>query len=140
MSDRTSGVMPRSAQKNAMSSSATSSLRAYPALVPRPVGQLMGKRRGVALGVAEGLDWCMGFVAATRLRYDAWRPLRDISRIEHGLLLPILLHCTDSAGRPVLGPVRPGPEGQEFLRTAYHDIPLVIPAIREFWMPQRARS
>jgi uncharacterized protein len=84
--------------------------------------------------------WCMGFLAATRLRYDAWRPLRDISRIEHGLLLPILLHCTDSAGRPVLGPVRPGPEGQEFLRTAYHDIPLVIPAIREFWMPQRARS
>jgi uncharacterized protein len=84
--------------------------------------------------------WCMGFLAAMRLRYDVWRPLRDISRIEHGLLLPILLHCTDSAGRPVLGPVRPGLEGQEFLRTAYHDIPLVIPAIREFWMPQRAQS
>jgi uncharacterized protein len=84
--------------------------------------------------------WCMGFLAAMRLRYDVWRPLRDISRIEHGLLLPILLHCTDSTGRPVLGPVRQGPEGQEFLRTAYHDIPLVIPAIREFWMPQRAQS
>lgn len=73
-----------------------------------------------------------------KLRDDAWQPLHDLGRIEHGLLLPILLHCTDSAGRPLLGPVRPGPEGAEFLRTAYHDIPLVVPAIREFWMPQRA--
>jgi hypothetical protein len=38
------------------------------------------------------------------------------------------------------GPVRPGPESKEFLRTAYHDIPLVIPVIREFWMPDRALS
>jgi hypothetical protein len=38
------------------------------------------------------------------------------------------------------GPVRPGPEGQPFLRTAYRDIPLVVPVIREFWMPDRARS
>lgn len=55
--------------------------------------------------------WCMGFLAAMRLRYDAWRPLCDINRSEHALLLPILLHCTDSAGRPMLGPVRPGRRG-----------------------------
>jgi uncharacterized protein len=84
--------------------------------------------------------WCMGFLAEMNIRYDAWAPLRDINRIEHGLLLPILLHCTDSAGRPMLGPVRPGPEGEAFLRTAYHDIPVMVPAIREFWMPPRARS
>lgn len=84
--------------------------------------------------------WCVGFLAAMKLRYDAWRPLRDLNRIEHGLLLPILLHCADAAGRPVLGPVLPGPKGEEFLRIAYHDIPLIVPAIREFWMPQRARS
>ena len=78
--------------------------------------------------------WCMGFLAAMQLRYAAWRPL------EHRLLLPILLHCTDAAGRHLFGPVRPGPEGEEFLRTAYHDIPVVVPAIREFWMPQRAQS
>jgi len=84
--------------------------------------------------------WCMGFLAEMNIRYDAWAPLRDINRIEHGLLLPILLHCTDSAGRPMLGPVRPGPEGEAFLRTAYHDIPVMVPAIREFWMPQRVRS
>jgi uncharacterized protein len=59
--------------------------------------------------------WCMGFVAAMNLRLNAWRPLCDLGRVEHGLLLPILLHCTDDAAQSVLGPVRSGPEGQEFL-------------------------
>jgi uncharacterized protein len=84
--------------------------------------------------------WCMGFLAAMQLRYGDWQPLRDLSRIEHGLLVPILLHCTDTTGHPMLGPMRPGPEGEEFLRTAYHDIPVVVPAIREYWMPQRAKA
>jgi len=84
--------------------------------------------------------WCMGFLAAMKLRDQAWQPLRDLSRIEHGLLLPILLHCTDGAGRPMLGPLRPGPEAEEFLRTAFHDIPIVIPEIRDFWMPQRVAA
>lgn len=77
-------------------------------------------------------------MAAMTLRRNAWRPLRDLRRQD--LLLPILLHCTDGAGRPLLGPTRPGPEGEAFLRTAYHDIPIVVPAIREFWMPQRVRE
>ena len=55
-------------------------------------------------------------------------------------MLPILLHCTDPLGRPMLGPPREGPETAEFLRTAYHEIPLVIPAIRDFWMPQRLKQ
>jgi uncharacterized protein len=25
----------------------------------------------------------------------------------------------------------------EYMRSAYHDIPIVIPGIRDFWMPQR---
>lgn len=82
----------------------------------------------------------MGFLAAMRLRFEAWRPLRDLNRIEHGLLLPILLHCVDPLGRPVLGPSREGPETEAFLRSAYHDIPLVIPEIRTFWMPERLRE
>lgn len=90
-------------------------------------------------GVVLAGPWCMGFLAAMKLRYSEWAALRDLSRTEHGLLLPILVHCTDGAGRPLLGPARAGPEGEAFLRTAYHDIPVVIPAIREFWMPQRAR-
>ena len=52
--------------------------------------------------------WCMGFLAAMKLRRDAWRPLLDLSQIQHGLLLPILLHCTDDIGGPMLGPTRPG--------------------------------
>ena len=83
--------------------------------------------------------WCMGFLSAMRLRFDAWRPLLDLGRIEHALMLPILLHCTDPLGRPMLGPPREGPETAEFLHTAYHEIPLVIPAIRDFWMPQRLK-
>ena len=42
--------------------------------------------------------WCMGFLAAIELRRDAWRTLLNLDRIEHGLLLPILLHCTDDTG------------------------------------------
>ena len=91
-------------------------------------------------GVVDAGPWCTGFMAAVTLRPEAWRPLRDLRRIEHGLLLPILLHCTDGDGRPLLGPTRPGPAGEEFLRTAYHDIPIVVPAIREFWIPQRVRE
>jgi uncharacterized protein len=85
-------------------------------------------------------SWCMGFLGAMQLRPDAWRPLLDVSRIDHGLVLPILLHCTDPVGRPMLGPPREGPETEEFLKTAYHDIPLVILAIRDYWMPQRLKQ
>jgi uncharacterized protein len=84
--------------------------------------------------------WCMGFLAAMQLRFEAWQPLRDLSRIEHGLMLPILLYCVDPLGRPMLGPPRQGAETEAFLRSAHHDIPLVIHEIREFWMPQRARE
>jgi uncharacterized protein len=40
----------------------------------------------------------------------------------------------------MLGPPREGPPTEEFLRTAYQDIPRVVPAIREFWMPERVRE
>ena len=46
----------------------------------------------------------------------------------------ILLYCVDPSGRPMLGPPREGPETEKFLRTAHQDIPLVVPAIREFGM------
>ena len=91
-------------------------------------------------GLAVPHLWCMGFLAGMRLRMDAWRPLLDLNRVDHGLMLPILLYCVDPSGRPMLGPPREGPETEEFLRTAYQDIPLVVPAIREFWMPERVRE
>ena len=91
-------------------------------------------------GLALPHPWCMGFLRAMRLRFGKLRPLLDLNRIDHGLLLPILLYCTDPLGRPMLGPPREGPETEQFLRTAYRDIPLVIPAIRDFWMPQRLKQ
>jgi uncharacterized protein len=91
-------------------------------------------------GIAVPHLWCMGFLAGMRLRMDAWRPLLDLNRVDHGLMLPILLYCVDPSGRPMLGSPRDGPETEEFLRTAYQDIPLVVPAIREFWMPERLRE
>jgi uncharacterized protein len=91
-------------------------------------------------GLAVPHLWCIGFLAGMRLRMDAWRPLLDLNRVDHGLMLPILLYCVDPSGRPMLGPPREGPETEEFLRTAYQDIPLVVPAIREFWMPERVRE
>jgi uncharacterized protein len=89
-------------------------------------------------GSVRAGPWCMGFLAAMQLRFDAWAALRDLDRIDHGLLLPILLHCTDRMGRPMLGPPREGPETAALLREAWRDIPAVIPAIRDFWMPQRS--
>ena len=40
----------------------------------------------------------------------------------------------------MLGPPRKGPATEQFLRETYQDIPLVIPAIRDFWMPQRLKQ
>lgn len=81
--------------------------------------------------------WCMGFLAAMQLRWADWKALRNLDLVEHGLLLPILVQCTDEIGRPYLGPPRPGPDTEAFLKNAYHDIPLVIPEIREFYMEER---
>jgi uncharacterized protein len=47
-------------------------------------------------------SWCMGFYAVMKLRLLAWSRLLNPNAIEHGLLLPILFHCVDLAGRPVL--------------------------------------
>ncbi|WP_354112370.1 UPF0149 family protein [Bradyrhizobium sp. S3.12.5] len=66
--------------------------------------------------------WCQGFYAAMRLRLSAWAPLLD-GNGNHGLLLPILLHCRDDQGRPLLGPPRRSRETEDFLRNVYADIP-----------------
>ncbi len=80
--------------------------------------------------------WCLGFAHAMKLRWSAWAPLREARGIECGLMLPIMLYGADQIGAP-MDPAPNGINTKEYLKTAYHDIPLVIPAIREFWMPQR---
>ena len=88
-------------------------------------------------GDIDPRPWCQGFYAAMRLRISAWAPLLDASNVNHGLLLPILLHCRDDQGRPLLGPPRSGRETGDFLRNAYADIPAAVEAMRQYWMPIR---
>ena len=71
------------------------------------------------------------------LGISAWAPLLDTRNINHGLLLPILLHCVDDQRRPLLGPTRKGPTTAQFLRDARTDIPAVVEAMRQYWMPTR---
>jgi uncharacterized protein len=66
-----------------------------------------------------------------------WAPLLDTSDVNHGLLLPILPHCRDDHGRPLLGPARSGSATSDFLRNAHDDIPAVVEAMRQYWMPIR---
>ncbi|WP_245320501.1 hypothetical protein [Bradyrhizobium lablabi] len=61
----------------------------------------------------------------------------DVNNVNHGLLLPILLHCRDDQARPLLGPPRSGRKTEDFLRNAYLDIPAVVEALRQHWMPIR---
>ena len=90
-------------------------------------------------GDVDARPWCRGFHAAMKLRMSTWGPLLDLTDINHGLLLPILLHCVDDQGRPLLGPTRKGREGKAFLRNAHTDIPAVVEAMRQYWMPIRYR-
>ena len=61
----------------------------------------------------------------------AWQPLLHLSRVDHGLMLPILLYCVVPLGRPMLGPPREVPETEEFLHTAYQASHLSYPRCRE---------
>ncbi len=88
-------------------------------------------------GDVDARPWCQGFHAAIQPRLLAWAPLLDRSNINHGLLLPILLHCVDDHGRPLLGPARKGRDTEESLRNAHTDIPAVVEAMRQYWMPIR---
>ncbi|WP_310883529.1 UPF0149 family protein [Bradyrhizobium brasilense] len=88
-------------------------------------------------GNIDAHPWCQGFYAAMRLRLSAWAPLLDVNNVNHGLLLPILLHCRNDQARPLLGPPRNGRKTEDFLRNAYLDIPTVVEALRQHWMPIR---
>ena len=88
-------------------------------------------------GDVDARPWCLGFHAAMQPRLSAWAPLLDTRNINHGLLLPILLHRVDDQGHPLLGPTRNGPKTEEFLRDAHTDIPAVVEAMRQYWMPIR---
>jgi uncharacterized protein len=83
-------------------------------------------------GDVDARPWCRGFHAAMQPRLSAWAPLLDIRNVNHGLLLPILLHCVDDHGHPLLGPTRKGRETEAFLRDAHTDIPALVEAMRQY--------
>ena len=69
-------------------------------------------------GTVLAQPWCLGFLSGMRLRKPQCQPLRNLSRIEHGLLLPIFLHCTDQSGYQILGPSRPDAQTEGSLSNA----------------------
>jgi uncharacterized protein len=88
-------------------------------------------------GFAHPHPWCLGFVAAMRLRLDAWQPLLNADPSNALLMLPILLYCADIAGAPLPDLAQAPIKLEDLLRSAYQDIPRAIIAIREYWMPKR---
>lgn len=77
------------------------------------------------------------FHAAMRPRISAWAPLLDTRSVNHGLLLPILIHCQDDQGRPLFGPTNKARQTEQFLRNAHGDIAAAVEAMRQYWMPIR---
>ncbi len=88
-------------------------------------------------GEVDPRAWCMGFYAVIKLRLLAWSRLISPNAAEHGMLLPILIHCVDPSGRPVLDPQRRRPAASSFAHEAWRDIPAAVEAMRQFWMPSR---
>jgi uncharacterized protein len=88
-------------------------------------------------GEVDPRPWCMGFYAVVKLRLLTWSRLMSPNAIEHRLLLPILSHCVDTAGRPVLDVERHRLANPPFAQDAWRDIPTVVEALRLFWMPSR---
>jgi uncharacterized protein len=88
-------------------------------------------------GEVDAGSWCMGFYAVMKLRLLVWSRLMSPNAVEHGLLAPILFHCVDASGRPVLDIQRRGPNAPTFALEPWRDIPTVVEALRQFWMPTR---
>jgi uncharacterized protein len=88
-------------------------------------------------GEVDARPWCMGFYAVMKLRLLTWSRLMSPNAIEHVLLLPILIHCVDASGRPLLDAQWRGLAHPVFARDAWRDIPTVVEALRQYWMPIR---
>jgi yecA family protein len=88
-------------------------------------------------GEVDPRPWRMGFYAVVKLWLLTWSRLMSPNAIEHRLLLPILSHCVDTAGRPVLDAQRRGLVNPPDARDAWRDIPTVVEALRQFRMPNR---
>ena len=93
--------------------------------------------RRKANGEVDPTDWCEGFMRCANLNRRKWKDVLDADNFNHALMLPILLYCKDKRGRPVLGPVPPGPQSERLFRETPADIPLVVAAMRKHFQLQR---
>jgi uncharacterized protein len=85
-------------------------------------------------GVVLAQDWAAGFLAAVRLRLEAWRPLLEgPAWLE--LLLPILVYTPDPAIEARIA--RLPAEARHHLAEAYRHIPTAVAALREHFLPAR---
>jgi uncharacterized protein len=77
-------------------------------------------------GVVLTQDWAAGFLAAIRLRLEAWRPLLEAAETSR-LLLPILVHipAPDLEGHIAELPA----SARQHLAEAYHHIPTAVAAL-----------
>lgn len=88
-------------------------------------------------GEIDPRPWCMGFYAVMQLRPFAWSRLMSPNGNKHKLVRPILIHCVDGAGLPLLD-AQPRAIGARFFALdTVRDIPTAIEAMRQFWMPIR---
>jgi uncharacterized protein len=87
-------------------------------------------------GEVDARPWCMGFYAIMQLRLMEWSRLLASSAPEDSQLRPILFHCTDETGRPVLYPALQGAVAASPGK-AWREIYASVEAIRQFWMPIR---
>jgi yecA family protein len=85
-------------------------------------------------GVVLAQDWAAGFLAAVRLRLEAWRPLLE-GPAWIGLLLPILVYTPDPSIEAHIA--RLPAEGRRHLAEAYRHIPTAVVALREHFLPVR---
>jgi uncharacterized protein len=77
-------------------------------------------------GVVLAQDWAAGFLAAVRLRLEAWRPLLEATE-SGGPLLPILVHVPAPGIEDHIAAL-PAP-ARRHLAGAYHHIPAAVAAL-----------
>jgi yecA family protein len=88
-------------------------------------------------GEIDPRPWCMGFYAVMKLRPLSWSRLMSPNGAKHKLAQPILIHCVDDAGVPVLEAKPRAISAPSFALDPERDIPAAVEALTQFWMPIR---
>jgi uncharacterized protein len=104
---------------------------------PQDFAPIFGRKPN---GDIDAGSWCSGFYAAIQLNPSAWAPLLTKDGIESGLLLPILFHCVDRNGRPLIPSAPTGAEADMLRRSAHTAIPAAVELTRQYWMPTRFKT